>query len=89
MNDMQNKKSFSETMMFVIRIAASLGVIICSLLQLFDIWENAVNVSVPLIGAVLLIQTIQEWKKQRVIAVFSLCCAVFVFICTIVVWFFS
>lgn len=89
MNTYQNRNTISDTAMSIIRIVASLGVIICSLLQLFDVWENAVNISIPLIGAVLLIQAIQEWKKQRGIAIFCLCSAAIVLICTIVVWFFA
>ena len=39
------------------------------------------------IGVVLLIQSIQEWKQHRGIAVFGLCAALFIFGCAIVVWF--
>lgn len=48
---------------------------------------GAINLTAPLMGIVLLIQSVQEWKQQRSVAIFGLCAALFIFGCAIVVWF--
>lgn len=68
--------------LFSIRIIASLGIIVMAMLQLFGVWKDAIKVYMPLMGVNLLLQTFQDWKRNRSIAIFSLCVAVFIFICT-------
>ena len=72
--------------MLTFRITASICVVVLAVLQLFGVWENAINLSAPLMGVVLLIQSIQEWKQQRGAAIFGLCAALFIFGCAIAVW---
>ncbi|MNP77879.1 hypothetical protein D3C76_1753930 [compost metagenome] len=48
-------------------------------MQILDIWENAINVFEPLLGVLMVIQTIQNWKKNKAVAIFSLCVAIFIF----------
>jgi hypothetical protein len=48
-------------------------------MQILDIWENAINVFEPLLGVLMVIQTIQIWKKNKAVAIFSLCVAIFIF----------
>lgn len=62
----------------------SIAVITFALLQLLGIWDKAIYVSAPLMGLILLIQSIQEWKTSRGVAIFGLICSLFIFICTIV-----
>lgn len=83
-------KDFStvDKVLYIARLIGTAGVIVFALLQMFDIWDKAINVSTPLMGVVLLLQAIQEWKKQRGMAILGLCTALFIFVCTIVVWFF-
>lgn len=76
-----------KKILFIIRIVASIGVVIFAILQLLGIWNKAINVSAPLIGVVLLVQSIQEWKNSRGVAIFGLLSSMFIFICTIVVLF--
>lgn len=71
----------------VISILASLGVIAASVLQIFDVWEQAVNVCVPLMGVVMLCQAYMQWNTNRKVAYFSIGTAVFVFACSVVVFF--
>ena len=54
----------------VISILASLGVIAASVLQIFDVWEQAVNVCVPLMGVVMLCQAYTQWNTRRKVAYF-------------------
>ncbi len=86
-NDM-NKKSVIYNALIMIRIVASVGVIVLAALQLFGVWDKAINFAAPLMGLTMLIQSIQEWKQQRRgISVFCLCSAVFILVCAVVVWF--
>jgi hypothetical protein len=61
-------------------------IIVLASLALFDVWDRALDVSTPLMAIVLTLQAIQEWKKNKGIAIFSLCAAIFVFGCAIAVW---
>ena len=82
-----NEMTVSAQVMIIVRIVASIGVMVFAALQLFGVWDKAINLAAPLIGVVLLIQSIQEWKQHRSVAIFGLCAALFIFGCAIVVWF--
>ena len=69
----------------VLIIIFSMAVIVLAALQLLGIWKNSINVYEPLIGVVLLLQTIYHWKKNRTVAIISLCAAGFIFACVIVI----
>ena len=71
----------------VVSIIVALSVIVLAILQMFDIWTQAINLCVPLMGVNLLFQTYTQWNTSRKTAYFSLSCAVFVFACTIAVFF--
>ena len=79
-----NKKQ--EKILFVIRIIVSILVIIFTMLQLLKVWNKAIYVAVPLMGILLLFQSIQEWKKNRGVSIFILICSLFILICAIVVF---
>lgn len=78
----------ADKFMLIVRIVASILVVVFAALQLFGVWDKAINLAAPLMGIVLLLQSVQEWKKQRGVAIFGLCAALFIFGCAIVVWFF-
>ncbi len=87
---MKNKWSEMKTadkVMIMVRIIASIAVIVLASLQLLGVWEQAINLVAPLMGVVLIIQSIQEWKQHRGVAILGLCAALFIFVCGIVVWF--
>ena len=71
----------------VVSIIVALSVIVLAILQMFDIWTQAINLCVPLMGVNLLCQTYIQWNTSRKTAYFSLGCAVFVFACAIAVFF--
>ena len=71
----------------VVSIIVALSVIVLAILQMFDIWTQAINLCVPLMGVNLLCQTYIQWSTSRKSAYFSLGCAVFVFACAIAVFF--
>lgn len=87
MKSKQNGHPISGLTVTVVSLLASVSVIIFGILQIFGIWDRAINVCMPLMGITLLCQAYIQWNKSRKIAYFSLGVAVFVFICAIVVFF--
>lgn len=71
----------------VFSVIVSLAVVTLAVLQIFDIWTQAINLCIPLMGVNLLCQTYMQWNTSRKTAYFSLGCAVFVFTCAIAVFF--
>ena len=71
----------------VFSVIVSLVVVTLAVLQIFDIWTQAINLCIPLMGVNLLCQTYMQWNTSRKTAYFSLGCAVFVFACAIAVFF--
>lgn len=71
----------------VFSVIVSLAVATLAVLQIFDIWTQAINLCIPLMGVNLLCQTYVQWNTSRKTAYFSLGCAVFVFACAIAVFF--
>ena len=76
------EKSMSEKVISILRIAISACVIVLALLHLLNVC-SAIDVVIPLVGANLMLQSIQEWSNDRFTAIFSLCTALFVFAITI------
>ena len=70
-----------------ISIIVALSVVVLAILQIFDIWTQAINLCVPLMGVNLLCQTYIQWDTSRKSAYFSLGCAVFLFACAVAVFF--
>lgn len=70
-----------------VSIIVALSVVVLAILQIFDVWTQAINLCVPLMGVNLLCQTYIQWNTSRKTAYFSLGCAVFVFACAIAVFF--
>ena len=71
----------------VFSVIVSLAVVTLAVLQIFDVWTQAINLCIPLMGVNLLCQTYMQWNTSRKTAYFSLGCAVFVFACAIAVFF--
>ena len=71
----------------IISVLASLSVVVLAALQMFAIWEQAINVFMPLMGITMLCQSYMQWNNSRKVAYFSIGTAVFIFICAIVVFF--
>ncbi len=70
-----------------VSILASLSIVVLTVFQLFDIWNQAVNICVPLMGVTMLCQAYIQWNTSRKVAYFSIGTAVFILICAIVVFF--
>ena len=77
----------SHKIITVFSVVVSVAVVTLAILQIFDIWTQAINLCIPLMGVNLLCQTYTQWNTSRKTAYFSLGCAVFVFACAIAVFF--
>ncbi len=82
-----NEKTLPLKILTMIGFIISITVIFLSLMQIFDIWDKAINVFEPLLGVLMLIQTIENWKTNRSTAYFSLFVAIFIFIVSIMILF--
>ena len=60
-----NEKSTADKVLLILRIIVSIAVLIGAALQLLGVWDRALNVAVPLLSALILIQSIQEQKENK------------------------
>lgn len=77
----------AQKIVTVLSIIVAISVIVLAILQIFDIWTQAINLCVPLMGVNLLCQTYMQWNTSRKSAYTTLCCAAIVFVCAIAVFF--
>ena len=84
--DIWSQKQTYEKVLSVMGIICSIIIIILACMQILGIWKTAINVFEPLLGMLMLIQAIQNWKKNKVVAIFSLCVAIFIFLVTIFIF---
>ena len=71
----------------VVSILVSVAIIVLASLQISGKLENAIDFVVPLLGVSNLCQAYTQWGKSRKVAYFSLGTAIFIFACSIVVFF--
>ena len=64
----------------ILALIISAAVIALAVLQLTGVWDKAINVFEPLLGVLMIIQTIQHWNKNRGAAILCLVAAVLVFL---------
>ena len=83
MKEVWKQRTWYENAASVIVIPFSLAVVILAVLQLAGIWEDAAYAYMPMTCIVLLAQTLQNWRKQRGVAIFSLCAALFILAVTV------
>ena len=60
-----NEKSTADKVMLVLRIVISFVVLVGAVLQITGVWDKALNVAIPLLSVLILIQSIQEHKEQK------------------------
>ena len=77
-----------EKILSISVMALSVAVICLAALQLLGIWEDAIRVFEPLMGIILLLQSVQYWDRDRKVAVFQLCAALFVLGAAVYILFF-
>ena len=60
-----NEKSTADKVLLILRIVISVVVLAGAVLQITGVWDKALNVSIPLLSVLILIQSIQEHKEQK------------------------
>ena len=60
-----NEKSNADIIMLVLRIVISIVVLIGAVLQITSVWDKALNVAIPLLSGLILIQSVQEHREQK------------------------
>jgi len=65
----------------VFSVIVSLAVVTLAVLQIFDVWVQAINLCIPLMGVNLLCQTYMQWNTSHKTAYFSLGCSVCICLC--------
>ena len=60
-----NEKSTADKVLLILRIIVSIAVLIGAALQIMGVWDRALNIAVPLLSVLILIQSIQEQKENK------------------------
>jgi uncharacterized membrane protein YqgA involved in biofilm formation len=76
--DIWSQKQTDEKVLSVISSICSISIIILACMQILGVWKTAINVFEPLLGVLMLIQAIQNWNKNKVVAIVSLCAAILI-----------
>jgi len=77
-----------EKAAFVVGMISSVFVIVLAIMQIFQVWDGAINLCEVFMGIMMITQAILQWNRNRGVAIFSLCVAVFIFVVAIVVFLF-
>lgn len=83
---MRTQKQTDEKVLYVISGICSISIIILACMQILGIWKTAANVFEPLVGVLMLIQTIQNWKKNKAVAKVSLFAAILILVYSIFIF---
>ncbi len=79
--------SLTHKFVTVFSVIVSISVVALAILQMFDVWDKAINLCCPLLGVEMLCQAYTQWNTYRKVAYFSIGTAAFIFVCAIVVFF--
>ena len=77
----RKKKKMSvapETVFLVLKMMLSVVVFVLALLQLVGVFDRAIYIFEPLLGALMILQGLQAWKRNKLIAAFSFVAALVV-----------
>ena len=83
----KNRRPWHSIAVTVVSILISVAIIVLAGLQIAGVWEDSINLVVPLLGLSNLCQAYVQWERSRKIAYFCIGTAAFIFICSIVVFF--
>lgn len=79
-----NKKTLPFKTLTILGLIISITIIALAFMQIFNVWDKAINVFEPLLGILMIIQAIENWKTNRSTAYFSLFVAIFIFVVAII-----
>ena len=82
---MKLKKIWKERSLFykillILGLVISISIIILAILQLLGIYDEAINIFEPLLGVLMIIQAIENFKINKKLAVYSILVAIFIFL---------
>jgi len=60
-----SEKSTADKIILILRIVISVVVLVGAALQLTGVWDKALNVAIPLLSVLIMIQSIQEHREQK------------------------
>lgn len=80
-----NKKTLPFKILTILGLIISITIIALAFMQIFNVWDKAINVFEPLLGILMIIQAIENWKTNRSTAYFSLFVAIFIFVVAIII----
>ena len=83
---MSSQKQTDKNVLKIMSNICSISIIILVFIQILGIWKNAIYVFQPLLGVLMLIQAIQNWKKNKLVTILSLCAALLIFLVTIFIF---
>ncbi len=83
---MSSQKQTDKNVLKIMSNICSISIIILVFIQILGIWKNAIYVFQPLLGVLMLIQAIQNWKKNKLVTILSLCAAILIFLVTIFIF---
>ena len=70
----------------VMAVLVSLSVVALAVLQMLGVWDQAINLCVPLMGVTMLCQAYTQWNTSRMVAYYSIATAAIIFACAIAVF---
>lgn len=82
-----DKKTMPFKILTIFGLTISVTIFALALMQIFNIWDKAIHVFEPLLGVLMIIQAIENWKTNRSMAYFSLFVAIFMFVAAIIILF--
>ena len=59
-----NEMTVSAKVMIIVRIVASIGVMVLAALQLLGVWDKAINLAAPLMGVVMNVRKAQRLRNM-------------------------
>ena len=78
-----------EKIIYIIDFICLISIIILNCLQLTRVWEQAINIIIPLLGFNMVLGAIFNWNKYRIWAIVSLCGAIFILSMSVLLFLFE
>lgn len=66
----------------ILTIITSLSVVALAVLQILEVWNEAMKLCLPLMGIIMFCQAYLQWGTNQSVAYFSIAAATFSFACT-------
>lgn len=87
MRKIWSETSLSQKIVAIISVIAGLSVLVLAMLQIFNVWSQAIHIFVPLMGVINFCLAYLQWNTNRKTAYVNICTAVFILVCAVVVLF--